>query len=106
MGRTRWMLLTAGRLPATRAFAAGSVHEVSEADALDEVVERLVERLTDNAPLTLTAAKVALRASADGTSPALMEEAWRLVDLADASDDYAEGRRAFAQKRSPRFLGR
>lgn len=103
---TRWMLLTAGRLPATRAFAAGSVHEVSEADALDEVVERLVERLTDNAPLTLTAAKVALRASADGTSPALMEEAWRLVDLADASDDYAEGRRAFAQKRSPRFLGR
>lgn len=104
----RWMLLTAGRLPATRAFVNGSVHEVVEADALDEAVERLVERLCDNAPLTLAAAKVALRAAAaDGAAlPALMEEAWRLVDLADASDDYAEGRGAFAQKRTPRFLGR
>ncbi|GAB5377887.1 MAG: enoyl-CoA hydratase-related protein [Acuticoccus sp.] len=102
----RWILFTAGRLPATRAFASGSVHEVVDADDLETAVVALVERLCDNAPLTLTAAKVALRAVADGANPALMEEAWRLVDLADASDDYAEGRRAFAEKRTPRFLGR
>lgn len=103
---TRWMLLTAGRLPATRAFASGAVHELVAGEDVDQTVEQLVARLADNAPLTLTAAKVALRAVADGTTPALMEEAWRLVDLADASDDYAEGRRAFADKRPPRFLGR
>ncbi|WMS43058.1 enoyl-CoA hydratase-related protein [Acuticoccus sp. MNP-M23] len=101
----RWLLLTAGRLPATRAFASGAVHELVEQDALDETMARLIERLTDNAPLTIAAAKVALRAVADGTEPTLMDEAWRLVDLADASDDYAEGRRAFAAKRNPRFVG-
>ena len=103
---TRWILLTAGRLPSTRAFASGAVHEVVAAEDLDETIDRLVERLSDNAPLSLSAAKLALRAVADGTEPTLLEEAWRLVDLADASDDYAEGRRAFAQKRPPRFLGR
>ncbi|WP_420392682.1 enoyl-CoA hydratase-related protein [Acuticoccus sp.] len=102
----RWILFTAGRLPVQRAFAMGVVHEVLTDEELDEGLARLVERLADNAPLSLAAAKVAVRAVAQGTEPMLMEEAWRLVDAADASDDYAEGRAAFAQKRPPHFEGR
>ncbi|MBJ3776541.1 enoyl-CoA hydratase/isomerase family protein [Acuticoccus mangrovi] len=102
----RWILLTAGRLPVQRAFVTGAVHEVLPAEDLDQAVDRLTERLAENAPLTLAAAKVALRAVADGTEPTLMEEAWRLVDLADASDDYVEGRAAFMEKRPPHFEGR
>ncbi|MEM8665410.1 MAG: enoyl-CoA hydratase-related protein, partial [Pseudomonadota bacterium] len=102
----RWLLLTAGQLPATRAFASGAIHEVMESDDLDDAQDRLLARLADNAPLTIAAAKVALRAVQDGAEPTLLDEAWRMVDLADASDDYAEGRRAFAAKRTPRFLGR
>ena len=101
----RWILFTAGRLPVQRAFVSGGVHEVVTADELDDGLERLTARLADNAPLTLAAAKVAVRAVADGSEPTLMEEAWRLVDLADASDDYVEGRTAFAQKRLPVFEG-
>ncbi|MEM7693877.1 MAG: enoyl-CoA hydratase-related protein [Pseudomonadota bacterium] len=99
-----WLLLTAGRLPAARAFASGAVHEVAE--EVDEAIERLTARLAENAPLTMAAAKVALRAVRDGTEPTLMDEAWRMADLADASDDYAEGRAAFSQKRPPRFMGK
>ncbi|MEM8552114.1 MAG: enoyl-CoA hydratase-related protein [Pseudomonadota bacterium] len=101
----RWLMLTAGRLPASRAFANGAVHEVVEAVELDGAVGRLASRLMENAPLTIAAAKMSLRAFADGAEPTLMDEAWHLTDLADASEDYEEGRRAFAQKRTPRFQG-
>ncbi|MEM9223316.1 MAG: enoyl-CoA hydratase/isomerase family protein [Pseudomonadota bacterium] len=105
-GTARWMLITAGQLPARRAFASGALHEVVEAGELDEAIERLVERLMENAPLTIAAAKAALRATANANEPALLERAWQLVEEANESHDYAEGRRAFEEKRPPRFLGR
>lgn len=101
----RWIMLTAGRLPVQRAFVMGAVHEVLSDEEIDETLIRLVDRLTENAPLSLTAAKVAMRAVADGAEPTLMEEAWRLVDAADSSEDYVEGRAAFAEKRTPHFEG-
>lgn len=101
----KWMLLTAGRLPVQRAFVSGAVHEVVPPEGLEDALTRLTDRLCENAPLTLAAAKVALRA-ASGAEPALLEEAWRLVDAAHDSDDYAEGRAAFAEKRIPHFEGR
>jgi enoyl-CoA hydratase len=63
----------------------------------------LAQRISANAPLTVKAAKLAIRAFTG--DPDLLAEADRLYALADASADYAEGRRAFAEKRPPRFTG-
>jgi enoyl-CoA hydratase/carnithine racemase len=55
--------------------------------------------MAGNAPLTIRAAKAAIR-GAD------REEVARLVAICRESEDLQEGRRAFFEKRPPRFTGR
>jgi enoyl-CoA hydratase len=102
---TREMIFTAERLPARRAGELGVVSAVVPADDIDRVAAEWVARIAANAPLTIKAAKMAIRAhlAEDAT---IIAEAERLYAAADASADYAEGRRAFADKRAPRFTGK
>jgi enoyl-CoA hydratase len=104
-GATRQLLFTADRLPAERAYGIGAVHALADDAELDAEAMRLVARLVANAPLTIRAGQMAIRALG-GADPSLMEAANRLAALADDSADYAEGRAAFAEKRRPRFTGR
>lgn len=102
----REIMLTGARVPAARAHAAGAIARLVPASELVATTHDFAAALARNAPLTMQAAKVALRAVDAGNEPTLLDEAWRLTDLADASEDYAEGRAAFAERRSPRFTGR
>ena len=61
-------------------------------------------RIASNAPLTLRAAKLAFRAL--GSDERDTRDVERAVAACFTSDDYVEGRRAFAEKRPPRFAGR
>jgi enoyl-CoA hydratase len=102
---TREMIFTAERLPARRAGELGVVSAVVAAKNIDRVAAEWIARIAGNAPLTIKAAKAAIRAHlADDAK--LLAEAEKLYAAADASADYAEGRRAFAEKRSPRFTGK
>lgn len=98
------ILFTAQRVPATRAHQLGAVHAIGADSEVDAVAEKLARIIASNAPLTLKAAKAAIRALIADDAAAL-EEAERLSARADASSDYAEGRAAFAEKRAPRFAG-
>lgn len=77
-----------------------SVHEDVFAHASDTA--RLI---AENAPLTLRAAKLAMIGLRDEAvaDTAAIDAA---VKACFSSEDYAEGRRAFAEKRPPRFRGR
>jgi enoyl-CoA hydratase len=102
-GAARYILFTADRLPALRAHALGAVHVIAPKSEIHARTIELAQRISANAPLTVKAAKLAIRAFSG--DPDLLAEADRLYAAADASADYAEGRRAFAEKRLPRFTG-
>jgi enoyl-CoA hydratase/carnithine racemase len=98
------ILFTAKRIAATRAYELGTVHAIAAEDKVDAVAEDFARTIAGNAPLTLKAAKAAIGALI-ANDPAALTQAKELGAKADASNDYAEGRAAFAEKRAPRFTG-
>ncbi|MCB1472897.1 MAG: enoyl-CoA hydratase/isomerase family protein [Rhodobiaceae bacterium] len=100
------ILFTARQFTAAEAYEMGLVNRVVERDDLDAFVDDYAARIADNAPLTVAlakAGKIALNAGADA---AAIEALNAMVDTCYASQDYAEGRRAFMEKRKPRFTGK
>lgn len=67
-------------------------------------VQTMAQDIAANAPLTVQAAKKALRAALQRDPD--LSPVRAAVAACFASQDYAEGRQAFAQKRPPRFIGR
>jgi enoyl-CoA hydratase len=98
------ILFTAERLDADQALRTGLVDEVVAPEALEARVREIAAAISDNAPLSVRAAKAAINhfAHGAGNTEALAE----LSAACFASADYKEGREAFLQKRRPVFTGR
>lgn len=103
--RTREMLFTARRYSAQEALAIGLVTHLTAHEQLEADTRRLAQSIVENAPLSVRAAKMmvpeALKAE-PARDVALCE---RVEAQCRRSDDHAEGRRAFMEKRRPRFSG-
>lgn len=98
------LLFTAATMGADWALRHGFVIEIVNANELDDKVAGLARQIADNAPLSVQAAKLAIRARS-GIFPADRLKADRLGKSTFVSADYAEGRTAFAERRKPHFKG-
>lgn len=102
-GATKEAILLAARIPAARAHALGAVHRLAEPGSAVAAATEMAAQAAALAPLTQAAAKAAIREI--GRRPAPGAAVLAATAAADESDDYAEGRAAFAEKRPPVFRG-
>jgi enoyl-CoA hydratase/carnithine racemase len=100
------MFFTARRLDAREAHARGFVARLLPKDGFDEAVAALAGSIAANAPLTLRAAKAAIRAALGAPNAPSHDDCEKLATACFDSADFAEGRTAFLEKREPKFTGR
>jgi enoyl-CoA hydratase/carnithine racemase len=101
-GRVMDMVLTARLVGAEEAKAIGLVSEVTEdREACLAAARALAEKLSGHAPLTMRAAKEALRRLREGR-----RDDHDLIAMCYTSEDFREGMEAFLAKRKPQWRGR
>ncbi|HEU4382286.1 MAG TPA: enoyl-CoA hydratase-related protein [Anaeromyxobacteraceae bacterium] len=108
--RAREMFFTGRPVEAELALSWGLVNRVAPAERAEAEVMALAEEIAQNAPLAVQGMKRILRFLEASHERGLTEpERLEISDLrtrAFESDDLAEGRAAFAERRPPRFKGR
>ncbi len=99
------LLFTGRRFTATDALAMGLVNRVVPTEQLGAETRALSTEIAHNAPLSVRAAKAAIDELVRHPEQADTARLDRLTQACFDSNDYAEGRRAFLDKRNPQFRG-
>ncbi len=105
-GRAKDIFFTARRLDAAEALAIGLLNRVVPAEGLEALVAEYVQMISTGAPLTMKAGKRIMREVLKADADVDMDLCRRLILECFESEDYAEGRTAFMEKRKPVFKGK
>ena len=104
--RAREIMFLGRRYTADEALAMGLTNKVVKDAELESYVSGVLKTLCENAPLSIANSKTIIEEyvkSSGAPDPALMQAA---MARCAKSADYEEGRRAFMEKRKPRFTGK
>jgi enoyl-CoA hydratase/carnithine racemase len=105
-GAAQDIFFTGRRLDAEEARSIGLVNRVAPRGEFDMLLAEYVNAITTGAPLTIKAGKRIIREVLKPDRDIDMELCRQLIGDCFESEDYAEGRRAFMEKRKPVFRGK
>jgi enoyl-CoA hydratase/carnithine racemase len=91
------------RMPARRAYELGLVDELVAPPDLLASADSMARALLENSPQAMALSKQAVWGAAERGYRDALEHAWGLVRLHWGHPDFAEGSRAFTEKRPPRW---
>ena len=105
--RAAELLLTGRSLPAEEAAAIGMILRMVEDDALMEEALRLADAILVNSPIGIALTKQTMWMNANAPNlEAAIELENRAIFLSQSTEDTAEKRKSFFEKRRPNFNGR
>jgi 2-(1,2-epoxy-1,2-dihydrophenyl)acetyl-CoA isomerase len=100
------LMLLGEKLPAARALELGLIYQVCPGGELDAVGFGLAAQLATQPTYALSLIKQLLAVSSHNSLEQQLELEAQYQALAGRSEDYAEGVRAFLEKRKPTFTGK
>lgn len=106
LGRAKELIMTGKLIGAEEAERIGLVNRVAPPDQLADATQQLVDELLACAPVAVGLAKRVLDASARPALSTTLELEVALQERCARTADFAEGAKAFAEKRQPEFSGR
>jgi enoyl-CoA hydratase/carnithine racemase len=100
------MLLTGDPVDAAEAYRMGLVSKVVAPDELEAAARKLAQTIAARPPIAAQSAKANLLAVRSMGREAAIQYEREMQAICMGTQDAAEGRRAFAEKRPPVFVGR